>query len=103
MGSKRAGLPQEGGEGAGTEIKKGRGPKGLTVELPPELQSEIKAVSDRIGNGNSAHARAAHDDISALISRAHQEFAKSHIGNVSSMYFKELQRRTADPVAGAVQ
>jgi hypothetical protein len=106
MANKRAGLPQEGGDAATTEPKKGRGPnkpKGLSIELPGELESEIQAVAQRIGNGNAAHSKAAREDISALISKAHQDFAKSHIGKVGDLYYAELKRRAAEPLRDAVQ
>jgi len=100
--AKRAGLPQEGGEGeAATETpKKGRGPNkpraaGLFVELPPDLAAEVKATAERIGNGNAAHTRIVHDDIMASLAADHQEHAKSHQGKIADRYFNALKVRAA--------
>jgi hypothetical protein len=102
----RKGLPEQGNEGAatGAEPKKGRGPnkpKGLEIALPPELHSEIAATAQRFGKGNPKRTALAHQDITALIAGAHQEFAKSHVGQVGAMYLAELNRLAENPLADA--
>jgi hypothetical protein len=104
MGARKPGLPPQGGEGeTGTETKKGRGPNkpGVFVEFPAELASEIKAAAGRFGNGNAAHTKLAHADITGLIAKAHQDFAGQHIGKVGALYFEELKRRAENPLADA--
>jgi hypothetical protein len=97
----KRGLPQgeTGGAGSetGGETKKGRGPnrEGVFVEFSPELASEIKATAARFGNGNAAHTKLAHADITGLIARDHAQHASGHLGKVGAMYFEELKRRAA--------
>jgi hypothetical protein len=102
----RKGLPVEGTEEAATgTTKKGRGPikAGVFVPFSDELASEIKAIAARFGKGNPKRTALAHQDITDLIGGAHQEFAKSHLGNVGKMLLEDLNRRAGNPLEDAVK
>jgi|ERR1700724_853857 len=102
----RKGLPAEGNEGATTgTTKKGRGPikAGVFVEFAPELASEIKATAARFGNGNAAHTKLAHADITGLVAKTQRDFAAGHIGKIGALYFEELKRRAGNPLEDAVK